>query len=91
MQTSDYSLESHVDSATLYLHGAMSVHGVEHALGACDLLPEPVRHLRVDLRQVNVFDVEAVPLLATRIRRWQVARLGAAQLSLPTELAFDVG
>jgi hypothetical protein len=78
-----YDLEAHGDTATLYVTGTLSTHGVIAAMHCCESLPERVRHLRVDLRGVSATEPSAHDALAFTTRRWRDVRSGRTRIDLP--------
>jgi hypothetical protein len=83
-----HALESHSGGATLYLRGALSVAGAIRALGACRRLPARVRALRVDMRGVELFDPDALDMVALVLREWRTLRRGLVRVELPRERTF---
>ena len=78
-----YDLEAHGESATLYVTGTLSTHGVIAAMHYCDALPEHVRSLRVDLRGTKDPEPSAHEALAFTTRRWRDVRSGRTRIDLP--------
>jgi hypothetical protein len=78
-----YDLEAHGESATLYVTGTLSTHGVIAAMHCCDALPDRVRSLRVDLRGTRGAEPSAHEALAFTTRRWRDVRSGSTRIDLP--------
>ncbi|MBX6330699.1 MAG: hypothetical protein IRY91_02505 [Gemmatimonadaceae bacterium] len=76
-----FTIESHPRSATLYLHGAVSVSGVLEAIRQCERLPESVWLLRVELSTAKPLDSGTFTVLAHGLRRWRETRSGITDIT----------
>lgn len=75
-----YAIEGHPSSATLYLHGAISVAGLLEAMRECDALPGSVWLLRVAPSSTFHLDAGTRTVLAHALQRWREARSGATHV-----------
>jgi ABC-type transporter Mla MlaB component len=76
-----FTIEAHVRSATLYLHGSVSVAGLLQAFRRCDALPESVWLLRVELSGAHPLDAGTLAVLTHALRRWSESRSGMTQIT----------
>ena len=76
-------LESHGDSAMLYLSGRLGHLAAVHAASACEDIPRSVRSLRVDLRRVQVVSEGALETFALVLGAWRTRRHVHMRLDLP--------
>jgi hypothetical protein len=79
-----FAIEGHTSSATLYLHGAISVAGLLEAMRECEALPRSVWLLRVAPSTTFRLDAGTRTVLAYALQRWREARSGATHV--PPEL-----
>jgi ABC-type transporter Mla MlaB component len=83
MHPRPYAIEAHLQAATLYLDGTISVARLLEAIRQCEQLPETVWILRVELRSPQAMDAGTWTVLLHALRRWREARSGVTQLSSP--------
>lgn len=78
------TIESHGESAMLYLSGRLGRLAALHAARACEDLPRTVQALRVDLRRVYVTADGALETLALALGAWRADRRVHMRFDLPT-------
>lgn len=85
MNTSlQHEIEVAEDSATLYLHGALSAADAGTLHLACANLPARVRTLRLDLHGAEL-EEDAMTAVRSVLRYWRESRGGSFRLSLASE------
>lgn len=78
------TIESHGESAMMYLSGRMGRLAAVHAARACEDIPTTVQVLRVDLRRVHVAADGALEALALALGAWRAGRRVDMRFDLPT-------
>lgn len=81
------TIESHGESAMMYLSGRLGRLAAVHAARACDDIPRTVQLLRVDLRRVHVAADGALETLALAMGAWRTARRVRMRFDLPAAAA----
>jgi len=82
-------VETHMSGATAYLSGPFSLAVAARTIAACCRLPSRVRAIRVDLRAVTVWDVNALMMLESLLVEWAHERRGAHHITRPRPRARD--
>lgn len=77
------TIESHGESAMMYLSGRLGRLAAVHAARACEDIPRTVQVLRVDLRRVHVATDGALETLALAMGAWRTARRVRVRFDLP--------
>lgn len=77
------ALECHGEAATLYVSGALGPREAMRAVLACERLPERVRTLRADLRNVVVAVEGSLETFALLLGEWRAVRQVNARIDLP--------
>jgi hypothetical protein len=80
-------LECHGEAATLYVSGALGPREAMRAVRACERLPERVRTLRADLRNVVVAVEGSLETFALLLGEWRAVRQVSARIDLPRVVA----
>jgi hypothetical protein len=80
-------LECHGEAATLYVSGALGPREAMRAVRACERLPERVRTLRADLRNVVVEVEGSLETFALLLGEWRAVRRVHARIDLPRVVA----
>ena len=78
----DLSLEHSAEEATLSLHGVIGRSDAVAASCVCMALPQTVRMLRIDARDVSELEARAAPVLRSLVRRWRRGRRGYIDLRI---------
>jgi hypothetical protein len=86
---SGLTIESHASAASAYLSGRLSLGLTARALTAFCALPVCVRALRVDLRGITVYDVDAMLMLESLVVEWCHQRRGVSRIARPRAGARD--
>lgn len=81
------TIESHGESAMMYLSGRLGRLAAVHAARACEDIPRTVQALRVDLRRVHVATDGALETLALAMGAWRTSRRVRLRFDLPAMLA----
>ena len=82
-------MESHARSATAYVSGPLTSAIAARAIYACNTLPAAVRAVRVDLRGISVWDIDALMMLEVLLLEWGVSRAGVTRIAYPPARARD--
>ena len=77
------TIESHGESAMMYLSGRLGRLAAVHAARACEDIPRTVQLLRVDLRRVHVAADGALETLALALGAWRSAHRVRMRFDLP--------
>ena len=82
-----YQVECAPASAIIYIGGeTCSPHDVDHIGVVADMLPSPMRVLRIDLHGVASMDLQALMNLRGMMARWRTARTGTVRLLVRSPL-----
>lgn len=86
---SQLAIETHASAATAYVSGRFSLAIAARAIAACCRLPRFVRAIRVDLRGVTAWDVDALAILESLLAEWARARDGMHRITHPEQRTRD--
>jgi hypothetical protein len=86
---SGLTIESHASAASAYLSGRLSLGLTARAMTAFCSLPARIRALRVDLRSITVYDVDAMLMLESLVVEWCHERRGISRIARPRMVVRD--
>ena len=89
MREATFDLEAHQSGAVLHLRGPLSLEQAARAIDAAEALPGRVRHLFVDLREIDQLDSVALEAIAMMLGRWRAVREGGTRVELPRPTAKE--
>lgn len=86
---SQLDIERHETAATAYVSGPFTLAVAARTIAACGQLPRHVRAVRVDLRAVRAWDVDAIAMLESLLVEWAHERHGRHRITHPRPRARD--